>query len=324
MHDHTLQPAVKSYPERLFGFIPLPLWLSVALLMLVFFNAPGQSKKYNAPPNLVQLYDSLFIDQTEVNNMHYLEFLHAVRRDSGNAYYKKMQPDTTAWDDVNFYVRDPALVFYPIVAITYEQANAYCIWRSNVANLAAVNNHPNPKTTFIFRLPTEEEWVTAAAANLDTTIYSYGFKEFEIRSTLMNDPRYYYDRIENKGTMSLASFDKIFNQFRRYGREPFFNCLKMFFSYFEYGAKGPLSTIDQSNNAGIFREKYAYNYKSTANSLGISGMIGNVSEMINTNGLAKGGSWAHPLEACKISKWQRYDKPAAWLGFRCVCIVSVR
>ncbi len=37
MHDPTLQPAVKSYPERLFGFIPLPLWLSVLLFWEIIF-----------------------------------------------------------------------------------------------------------------------------------------------------------------------------------------------------------------------------------------------------------------------------------------------
>jgi hypothetical protein len=74
---------------------------------------------------------------------------------------------------------------------------------------------------------------------------------------------------------------------------------------------------------GIFREKLIYNYHSKANDYGVSGTIGNVAEMIDKEGLAKGGSWAHSLASCKISKWQHYKKPTAWLGFRCVCVVTV-
>lgn len=307
------------------------MWFAVFFL-IGSVKAQPVKREWPSPPGCIQLYDSLFIDQTEIFNSHYLEFIYTVKRDSGNDFFNKMLPDTTVWDEFDstgvakaYYLRSPDLRFYPVVGVSFEQASAFCAWRSLAVTRSwrEKNSDPDQQVEFNFRLPNEVEWIAAASANLDTAVYSYGLKEYVIRSTLLDDSKYYWQQIKNKGDMTFSEFEYIFNRHRRYGREPFFNCLKNFFNYFQYGAMQPLSTIDQSNSMGIFKERLVYNYRSKANDYGMSAAIGNVAEMIDKKGLAKGGSWAHTLESCKISKWQYYKRPTAWLGFRCVCVVRV-
>ena len=55
------------------------------------------------------------------------------------------------------------------------------------------------------------------------------------------------------------------------------------------------------------------------NNNGCYNMIGNVSEMVSTKDIAKGGNFLLPLDSYQIKMEQHYTKPEAWLGFRCVC-----
>jgi formylglycine-generating enzyme required for sulfatase activity len=58
------------------------------------------------------------------------------------------------------------------------------------------------------------------------------------------------------------------------------------------------------------------------NKFGMYNMIGNVAEILSDKGISKGGSWYHSIDDCEITDSIKYDKPTAWLGFRCVCIVT--
>ena len=55
------------------------------------------------------------------------------------------------------------------------------------------------------------------------------------------------------------------------------------------------------------------------NALQVFEIFGNVAEMIDEKGIAKGGSWKHPKEECTVEKDFTYDIPNNWLGFRCAC-----
>jgi hypothetical protein len=57
------------------------------------------------------------------------------------------------------------------------------------------------------------------------------------------------------------------------------------------------------------------------NTSGTYNMIGNVAEMVIEKGIAKGGSFEHKLEDCKITNDQYYTKPERWLGFRCIAVI---
>jgi len=58
------------------------------------------------------------------------------------------------------------------------------------------------------------------------------------------------------------------------------------------------------------------------NAAGCYNLIGNVAEMINQQGLAKGGSWMNEPSEVYIEKDLTYTKPTAWLGFRCVAEIK--
>ncbi len=77
---------------------------------------------------------SFFMDETEVANIHYREYLHWINRTYGNDYpdiYNKALPDTQCWrralqynePQVEFYFRHAAYNNYPVVGVNWDQAN---------------------------------------------------------------------------------------------------------------------------------------------------------------------------------------------------------
>ena len=87
---------------------------------------------------------SFYIDETEVANVDWLEYLHWIKRTYPNdaEYHYNALPDTLVWRQplsynepyVNNYLRHPAFQDYPVVGITWEQANDYCVWRTDRVN----------------------------------------------------------------------------------------------------------------------------------------------------------------------------------------------
>ena len=64
--------------------------------------------------------------------------------------------------------------------------------------------------------------------------------------------------------------------------------------------------------------EFTNSISNTLPSNGFYGLAGNVSEMVQERGIAKGGDWYHCLQQCRVKANTSYDAPAAWLGFRCV------
>ncbi|WP_109676516.1 gliding motility lipoprotein GldJ [Dyadobacter jejuensis] len=87
---------------------------------------------------------SFYMDQTEVANVHYLEYLNAVQRDSSEEYYSRALPDTNVWFNelsfndsyVTMYLRHPGFRLYPVVGVSWVQANDYCNWRTAAVQMA--------------------------------------------------------------------------------------------------------------------------------------------------------------------------------------------
>ncbi len=88
---------------------------------------------------------TFYLDETEVSNLDYLEYLYWVKRVFGTDYpevYTKALPDTVVWRDrlgynepmVELYLRHPAYHYYPVVGISWIQANDYCAWRTDRVN----------------------------------------------------------------------------------------------------------------------------------------------------------------------------------------------
>ena len=99
---------------------------------------------WNNVPKTVTV-SSFYLDETEVRNVDYLEYLYWIERVYGQSYpevYKKCLPDTLVWRDklgynepyIEAYLRHPAYRNYPVVGVSWTQANDYCIWRTDRVN----------------------------------------------------------------------------------------------------------------------------------------------------------------------------------------------
>ena len=88
---------------------------------------------------------SFYMDETEIANVHYLEYLYWLDRVYGTDYpevYKKALPDTLVWRSklgynepmVELYLRHPAYQRYPVVGVNWLQANDLASWRTDRVN----------------------------------------------------------------------------------------------------------------------------------------------------------------------------------------------
>ncbi|MBX2814364.1 MAG: SUMF1/EgtB/PvdO family nonheme iron enzyme [Saprospiraceae bacterium] len=111
----------------------------------------------------------------------------AAARDRGrsprSSFIKKFKlnifPDTLCWiRDFSYsyndpiaknYFSHPAYDDYPVVGLTWAQANAFCNWRSSLWNNSRENSFNDE-----FRLPTEVEWEYAARGGNQNAMYPWG------------------------------------------------------------------------------------------------------------------------------------------------------
>ncbi|MEO5967459.1 MAG: SUMF1/EgtB/PvdO family nonheme iron enzyme, partial [Ferruginibacter sp.] len=87
---------------------------------------------------------SFFIDETEVANVHYREYLYWLENTFANDtnILKKTLPDTLVWREelaynepyVEYYFRYPSYNYYPVVGVTWQQAHDFSIWRTDRVN----------------------------------------------------------------------------------------------------------------------------------------------------------------------------------------------
>jgi formylglycine-generating enzyme required for sulfatase activity len=257
------------------------LSLIFSLSLIVLQLAAQQDKvlkehkqKGKLPPGTVWLRDSLCIDQTEIRNLDYMEFVKwTEKHDPQNV--KTVLPDTMVWYEdgsarfgiERYYFQSPTYREYPVVGVSYEQAVAFCKWRTDrVKEFITLSKQSIQERMgvrdFYYRLPTKQEWEYAATAEFGQIIINKN-----------NLPNVYV--AETK-------------------------------------------TLYEKNMA--FPEAVPVKYQ-FPNRFNLYNTIGNVAEMVQEKGIAKGGSAHHSLEQCSIIGSLTYTKPTEWLGFRCVCVL---
>ncbi|MBK7214867.1 MAG: SUMF1/EgtB/PvdO family nonheme iron enzyme [Bacteroidales bacterium] len=100
--------------------------------------------EWNNIPRRVTI-PSFYMDETEVANIDYVEYLYWLNRVFGTNYpevYRKALPDTLVWREklayneplIETYLRHPAYRNYPVVGISWTQASDYCLWRTDRVN----------------------------------------------------------------------------------------------------------------------------------------------------------------------------------------------
>jgi gliding motility-associated lipoprotein GldJ len=98
---------------------------------------------WNNRPARVSI-STFYMDQTEITNFHWLEYLYWIRRsyETFPTVYKNALPDTLCWRSplgfnekyVDYYLRHPAYRDYPVVGVSWLQASDFCKWRTDRVN----------------------------------------------------------------------------------------------------------------------------------------------------------------------------------------------
>jgi gliding motility-associated lipoprotein GldJ len=98
---------------------------------------------WNNKPRTVTV-SSFYMDETEVRNVDYREYLFWLRRVYVDypEVYRRALPDTLVWRSpmgfndpyVQNYFRHPSYNNYPVVGVSWIKANDFCLWRTDRVN----------------------------------------------------------------------------------------------------------------------------------------------------------------------------------------------
>jgi formylglycine-generating enzyme required for sulfatase activity len=166
------------------------------------------------PPGTVKVAENLYFDITEVKNVDYREYLYWLKNIHGKAaeVYAKAVPDTNVWRTKlsynapysEYYLRHPAYAEYPLVGISYDQAVAFCKWRSDRLNesmyikenkIKPIIGEPvSPVPEVVrYRLPTKAEWEKYASSGFDAknskklAKYNYTYGNFKPKANTVKE-----------------------------------------------------------------------------------------------------------------------------------------
>lgn len=149
--------------------------LSVLVIIISFSLSFKKGKKPNYP-GTVKFKENLYVDKTEISNICWIEYMSWLERKYGESSkeYIENTPDYTVWgeqteDYAKIYFKHSYFRDYPVVGISFEQANKYCKWRSERVNeYRYVKENKiewHPDSTYNeapqllrYRLPTKDEF----------------------------------------------------------------------------------------------------------------------------------------------------------------------
>ena len=133
--------------------------------------------------------------------------------DKGNIERIKIYPDTLAWITDYEYGSEPmaSLYFqhqahnnYPVVGVSYDQANAYIHWLNERIRLFLKKHHFKENLCY-FRMPTETEWQYAASSKNEhnlSIVYPWGNKLMDSTTTYKAN----YGPLMDKNNLYIKDF----------------------------------------------------------------------------------------------------------------------
>ncbi len=222
-------------------------------------------------------------------------------------YAINVYPDTLAWiSDFTYSYNDPMAKMYfwhpgfddyPVVGVTWEQAKAFCVWRTMYHNNYLATEKGG---AFVqnYRLPTEYEWEYAARGGRNVSLYPWGSP---------------YTR-DNKGCF-LANFKPLRGNYVDDGflkPSPVGSFEPNDFNLYDMAGNVAEWTISAFDEAGYsFTHDLNPNYEYNA--------LPNASAVMKRK-VVRGGSWkdiAYYLQA-GTRTYEYQDSAKSYIGFRCV------
>jgi len=209
-------------------------------------------------------------------------------------------PDTTAWSRDFEYSRNDAMVQnyfwhdafadYPVVGVSWNQAKAFCNWRTKKKNdyLEASGSRIRVPE---FRLPTESEWEFAARGGIENGKFPWG-------GPYLIDIEGYY----------LANFKPKKNNFAADG-----------FTYTVEARSFNANDYGLYNMAGNVSEWTSTSYNNSASYV-TSSLNGDVEDPTNKKKVIRGGSWKDIAYFLEVSTrdYEYADSVKSYIGFRTV------
>jgi len=254
------------------------------------------------PPNATVRVDTSYVDESGVIHHETITRKLKSRRDFISSRIVNIYPDTMTWmRDFQYAYNDPRMKMYfshqgyaqyPVVGVTWEQAQAFCRWRTDYFNAA------NKIKGQDYRLPTKAEWEYAARGGRRLALYPWG-------GNYVRDSRGCYmanfkplqgNYADDTGstTMKVGSYNP--NDFGLYD---------MAGNVAEWTSS--VSNISSSTLVYDMNPNFQYDAKT------------NDPEVLKRK-VIKGGSWkdvAYYLQ-CGVETYEYQNESRPYIGFRCV------
>ena len=298
-------------------------------------NREGKKLDYSAPlywntndyPNVeyAEIVESMYlpaekrinnervIDWSKIKYAYQWEDVESAVKDKNRdaSYLKKMSiavyPDTTVWlKDFNYAYNEPlydgyfwhsAYKNYPVVGVTWEQARAYCNFRTKFESDYNQSQKKKKQRAMAFRLPTEAEWEYAARGGKENATYPWG------GPYLIDDRGCYLANFKPKRGSYIEN--------ERKGTYTYTAPVKKF-------PKNGFGLYDMAGNVAEWTESpynnSTYQFSSTLNPYLSNQAYKEVKKVV------RGGSWKDVGYALMTGyrDWERKDSARSYIGFRTV------
>ena len=286
--------------------------------------AEAQKRKYRLDPRERVLNTDIEVDENEEiwisKDTAYVDASGRIVRETVNrpftgpydflnTYIVNIYPDTTCWVNdfpnaknelyTKYYFSHPNYKDYPVVGVTWEQANAYCAWRTERMKAEMGDEYKDEQP---FRLPTEAEW------------------EYAARGKTQNEFPWEHDKAGDGKGLFFANFMPEEGDYTEDG-----NIITSRVGVYPMNSNG---LFDMAGNVA--------EWTSTLYTAAGVEQMNNINPQLKYNAAiedpysmkrktVRGGSWkdseSHIRSAWRTSEYQ--NQPRSYIGFRCVRSVAL-